>query len=525
MRTLKEVEAVVVGAGQTGCIIANRFAEAGREVLVFDAGVERGTQAMVSSQIWARRLKGTPGVVESVGSNPLGINFNTGQGGGGAAAHHYACWFRLHPEDFEMHRRYGVAADWPIGYEDLRASYDEVQAEVGIAGDATAERWRPAGADYPLPPTPRFRQGEILARGFERMGMHVAPLPLAIATAPYRGRSPCVYDGWCDAGCPTGALANPQTTYLKWAIEHGATVRYQHRVERIVTDESGRKAIGVIVADHRGERAFQPAALVVIAGFALETPRLLLASANDRHPQGLANGSGTVGRYLHTHAAGGVFGLFDEPTECHLGVTGGQLVCQDGYGKVIREGKDFVGGYQWLIGHASKPNDLLGIACSRPDLHGEAFSAFVADAALHFGSMTAVGETLPLAENRVELVPGGSAEIMPKMRVHHRFDDNALRLHAHAMKEGVDIMNSAGARSSWHGPIAGMHLLGGTRMGIEPGTSVTDAYGRCHDLANLFIAGPGLFPSGGAVNPTFTASALAHRSALHILGNWTTYAN
>ena len=100
-------------------------------------------------------------------------------------------------------------SDWPIEYGDLRPHYDAVQREVGISGDAALEVWRPPGDDYPMPPQPVFRQGEILTRGFAKHGLRVAPLPMAINSVPYGGRPACIQDGWCDAGCPTGALANP----------------------------------------------------------------------------------------------------------------------------------------------------------------------------------------------------------------------------------------------------------------------------------------------------------------------------
>ena len=514
----KPVDAVIVGAGQVGSLFAARLAAAGKRVIVFEAGPPRHAKQLVSSQIWSRRLKGTPGCEVSGGAHALGVNFNTGQGSGGSALHHYACWFRLHPEDFAMHSRHGVASDWPFGYEALRPAYDAVQAEVGISGDARAERWRPAGAPYPMPPLPVFMQGKVIARGFAAMGMHVAPLPLAINSVPFKGRPACIYDGWCDAGCPTGALANPLVTYLREAQGHGARIEHDAHVTRILTNAAGTRAIGVEVALGNGEVVIQEAGVVIVAGFAVETPRLLLASATAVHGHGLGNSSDQLGRRLHTHVACTIFGRFAEQTDNHMGVSGGQLVCQDRYAK--DQGHGFIGGYLWLIANALRPNDLLGIAAGRADLSGDALTRFMRDDARHVGAMTMIGESLPLAENRVELGDRKDRFDMPLARLVHRFDDNAVKLHAHATRESQEILRAAGASATWQGPMAGMHLLGGACMGESAADSVTDGYGALHDLPNLFVGGPSLFPSGGSVNPTFTASALAHRTAAHLVGNW-----
>lgn len=517
-RALKPVDAVIVGAGQVGSLFAARLAAAGKRVKIFEAGPKRKLGQLASSQIWSRQLKGTPGCQVSGGTHALGVNFNTGQGSGGSALHHYACWFRLHPEDFEMHRRHGVASDWPFGYEALQSAYDAVQTEVGLSGDAHAESWRPAGAPYPMPPLPVFKQGELIAKGFAAKGLHVAPLPMAINSVPYKGRPACIYDGWCDAGCPTGALANPLVTYLRDAQRQGARIEHDAHVIRIATNAKGTRATGVEVALASGEVVFQEAGVVIVAGYAVETPRLLLASATPAHARGLGNSGDQLGRRLHTHVACTVFGRFAEATENHLGVSGGQLVCQDRYTK--DQGLGFVGGYQWLIAHALRPNDLLGIAAGRADLFGDALTRFMKDDASHVGSMTLVGESIPLAENRVELGDRMDRFGMPLAKLTHRFDDNAVKLHAHASREGQEIFRAAGATQTWQGPMVGMHLLGGACMGKDPAQSVTDAFGAIHDIPNLFIGGPSLFPSSGSVNPTFTASALAHRAAAHLIERW-----
>ena len=176
-------DAVIVGSGAAGSLIAAKLAAAGKRVLVLEAGPQRGPADLVSSQIWARRLKGAAVPVETGGRDPLSVGFGSGNGTGGSAMHHYACWFRLHAEDFSLKSRFGKGLDWPLGYEDLRPDYDQVQREVGISGDAAAEIWRPPGDAYPMPPLPIFSQGRLIKRGFDALEMTTAPMPLAIETS------------------------------------------------------------------------------------------------------------------------------------------------------------------------------------------------------------------------------------------------------------------------------------------------------------------------------------------------------
>ena len=175
-------DALIVGAGAAGSLYAARLAAAGKSVLVLEAGPAWKNEDLVSSLIWARRLRWGGPPVASGGDNPLGVGFNTGWGLGGAALHHYGTWPRLMPSDFTMKSDHGQGLDWPIGYDDLRPFYDRVQEEVGISGDADEEVWRPAGAAYPLPPLEQFAQARLVSAGFEKLGMKTAPSPMATAS-------------------------------------------------------------------------------------------------------------------------------------------------------------------------------------------------------------------------------------------------------------------------------------------------------------------------------------------------------
>lgn len=515
--TVEKVDVLVVGAGAAGSVIAAKAAQAGKHVLILEAGPPRTLADLTSSQIWARRLKWGGAQVEEQGNFKIGHVFNSGYGTGGGALHHYAVWPRLHPNDFKVASAHGKSLDWPIEYQDIQPAYDRIQAEVGISGDAKAEKWRPAGAAYPLPALPVFAQGKVIGEGFRKQGLHTAPIPIAIASRPYKGRNSCLYDGWCDAGCPIGALANPLVTYLPQAFAAGAVIQERATVSRLTHNATGRKVTGAEYFDAQGNAHHVQAAQTVLCAFVVQNARILLNSKSAQHPDGLANGHDQVGRYLMTHSARAVYGLFEEETQPHLGPTGGQLICHDHYQQ--KQHKDAFGSYQWLIANAAKPNDLTGIANTRPDLFGSALRSFMQNAVKHFGQMNLVCEDLARAENRVTLSTNKDQYGIPLAVATHNITEATRNLATKAATEGLAIFSAGGAEAPWSGPPFGMHIMGGTVMGVNPGESVCNEFGRCHGLDNLYVAGPGVFPSSGAVNPTFTIHALALRTVENLLAN------
>lgn len=506
-------DVIVVGAGAAGSVFAERLASAGRRVVVLEAGPAWGLTDLVSSQLWARRLKWAAAPVMSTGEDPYGFAMASGGGFGGSALHHYGGWPRLQPEDFELHRRHGVGRDWPMRYETLRPFYDRIQREIGLSGDARAEVWRPKGANYPLPALDVFAQGRLLARGFHARGRRTAPYPAAILSRAYGGRAACQNDGWCDAGCPIGSLANPLIHYLPRAQRQGARVLAGQTVARVLVDERDR-VTGVDAWDAEGRLQRWRAPVVVLAGGPVYNARLLLLSSNERRTQGLSNTSGLVGQGMAAHVLVPLYAFMDEQTEPHLGTSGAQLISQDDYGK--RRDRGF-GSLTWAIASALKPNDLLGIANVRPDLHGAALHDFIRRGSRHLATMSAICETVPAKDKRLTLGEARDRFNQPIAHLEHTLEPDARVLVTHARDDGLQTLKAAGAREAFAGRPVFNHLSGGTVMGSDPRNSVTDKYGRSHDVRGLWMAGAGLFPSIGAVNPTFTVHALALRSAERLL--------
>ena len=171
---------------------------------------------------------------------------------------------------------------------------------------------------------------------------------------------------------------------------------------------------------------------------------------------------------------------------------------------------------------AVKPNDLIGIAATRPDLFGAALVSFLQNAAHHMDSLQ---RSRPLPQNQVTLSTQTDSFGAPLAQVTHAFDSDALGIATVASTTAAKVLTAAGATEVWTGSITGEHIMGGTIMGSNSANSVTNGYGQTHDLPNLFIAGSGLFPTAGAVNPTFSIQALAVRTASYLLSHWASIAD
>jgi choline dehydrogenase-like flavoprotein len=526
MATLEKVDAVIVGAGAAGAVFAAVLTRAGKKVVLLERGPDWQLTDLISSDIWGRRLKGSGAPIIYEGRHPVGRTSDHGWGVGGAALHYSANFPRLLPADFKVKSEHGRALDWPISYADIAPYYDRIAREIGVSGDAKAEeRWRPPGEPYPMPPLKTFRHGEIWVPGFKSVGITVAPGAVGVNSIKYQGRAACIHDGWCGAGCPTGALANPQATFLGEARSKGAQVRPMCTATRVLTNPAGTRVTGVEYYDGSKERQVQEAGVVVLAAYASQNPRLMFNSATDKHRNGLANGSGLLGKYAMAHAGGAVAAVFDEDIENHMGSNGYQFVSYDRHPKTTRKGA--FGSTFWNTGAAQKPNDARGIANVRSDLFGAELDAFLKGKARGLARITAICEEMPSIENRFELAAEKDELGFPLIRIIHTFTQDAVGLWNAALDEGVEIAKGAGAKEIWpaRNGIAPQHLLGGTIMGTAPENSVVNSYGQTHELANLYVAGCGIFPTESSCNPTFTLNALSLRGAEQLAANWSSIAS
>ena len=525
MATNEKVDVAIVGAGASGSVFAAVLARAGKNVVVLEQGPDWQLSDLISSDFWGRRIRtaGAPFLLE--GKNPFGYSGQSGWGVGGAALHYFANFPRLLPNDFKIKSEHNRALDWPISYSDVAPYYDKVARDVGVSGDARAEEvWRPAGDAYPMPPMKTFRNGDVWVKASESAGIRLVPAAVGMNSRDYKGRPACIYDGWCHVGCPTGALSNPLVTYLGDARKAGAQVRARSTVTRVLTNAQGNKATGVEYYDDKKERQMQEASVVVLAAWSAQNPRIMLNSASDRHPKGLANASGLVGKYMMAHFASGTWALFDEDVQNHMGTTGAQYMSYDRYGKTSHKGA--FGSTFIVAGSALKTSELGGFANARLDLFGPDLQAFMKRAARGLTRINAFGEALPNIENRVELAGDKDEFGMPLGRIIHSYDQDAAALWNANFEEGLTIAKATGAKEVWsgRGNMPTIHLMGGTIMGTAAANSVVNSYGQTHELPNLYIAGPGIFATAGASNPTYTILALSLRGAEQLAANWSTVA-
>jgi len=499
----EEVDFAIVGTGAGGATLAAKLAEAGFSVVAFDAGpFWRPLEDFASDEKEQEKLYWNQDRI-SAGEHPIefGAN-NSGRAVGGSTVHFQMVSLRFRPEWFSSRSTLGYGFDWPVRWEEMWRYYAEVEDALKIAGPVTYP-WGPHRGRYPYRQHEVNASGLVLARGCEAVGVKWAPTPLATVSAPRGASPPCVYRGFCKAGCSTNAKQSALITWIPRAIRAGAEVRDLAMVGRI---EVGRDGRAEAVVYHRQDAwRRQRARNVVVAGYAVETPRLLLNSACPQHPDGLANSTGLVGRCFMAHSNHAVWGVMEEEIRWYKAPPS-LTVCE--HWNYEDRDKDFHGGYAFMS-QGPLPADHARALVGNTGKFGMALRQHMA-LYNHMAGLKIVGETLPRDENRVELSDEVDDLGLPVPKITFGFDDNDQRLYRHSIGFMRQVMEAAGARDL-NVTASTAHLMGGCRMGFSARDSVANADGRTWDIPNLWVCDASLFPTSGGVNPSLTIQALAAR--------------
>lgn len=498
-----EVDFAIVGTGAGGATLAAKLAEAGFSVVAFDAGpFWRPLEDFASDETEQRKLFWTDDRL-SGGDDPveLGAN-NSGRGVGGSTVHFSMVSLRFRPEWFKARSLLGYGVDWPVTYAEMAPYYREVENALAVSGPINYP-WGPRRKRYPYREHPLNAPGLLLAKGAEAMGIGWSTTPLATVSAP-RGKSPpCVYRGFCINGCSTNAKQSALIVWIPRALAAGAEVRDLAMVGRIETKDG--RATGVHY--HReGEWRFQRARNVVVAGYAIETPRLLLNSACPEFPDGLANGSGLVGTHLMVHGGKPVWATFEQ--EVRWNKAPPNMAVSEHWNYADKP-KDFYGGYAFMS-QGPLPREWSQTVATTKELWGNALHAEMAKYN-HMAGLGPVCETEPRECNRVELADDIDQYGLRIPRVTYAFSENDRRLQAHATGFLGETLQAAGGTDIWSSEDTS-HLMGSCRMGDDPATSVVNVDGRSWDIPNLWICDGSLFATSGGVNPSLTIQALACRA-------------
>jgi len=541
--TKTPVDFVVVGAGGAGAIVANELSTAGFEVVLLEQGAYLHETSFQHDELKFKDLYDPPFIGQDTLTNIHSLQPNTfrksetekaalapaityGRCVGGGTVHFTANYWRFHEIDFIECSRWGSIAgtgfaDWPITYSDLEPYYTKAEWELGVSGLAGASPFDPPRSKpYPLPPLPIKSSGVLFERGARKLGLHPFPAPMAILSQSYNGRSNCQHCGFCEwFGCEWGAKSSTLAAVIPLAEKTGrCEIRANSYVTKIATDKRGR-VTGVSYFDLHKRGQFQRAKAVVLCANGAETPRLLLLSESNLFPQGLANASGLVGKYLMIDQSAPAQGTFAHPLNEYKSVQVTR-VAHDFYDSDPKRG--FFGGggldgrFDWYpMGYA-----LNGMppGASR---WGAGFKASLRENFNRTMMVLAHTTTLPVASNTVSLDPDvKDAWGQPAIRVTFKGHPDDIKNLAFFRDRELELLDAAGARQKWAFPIsdatAGVHLLGTCRMGNDPKESVVDKFHRAHDVPNLFIVDGSSFVTSGRNQPTCTIQALAYRAADNI---------
>jgi choline dehydrogenase-like flavoprotein len=438
---------------------------------------------------------------------------------GGRSIHWNAVCLRFAARDFRERSLAGIEEDWPLTYQELAPFYSYVERMIGVCGSRENLDIVPDG-DYPLPPL-KFRcSEEIVKRACDRLQIPMIPVRKALNTQAYDDRPPCHYCGHCMEGCDASAIFSVPGSMLPKAQKTGNFTLIPNQCAReLLVDTAGKvRAVSVIDTVTKKEQEISARVFAVCCA-TIESVRLLLNSRSARHPNGLANSSDLVGRYLTGHVTAGAIGYLED-------LIGTKPINNDGatdhtyIPRYNLDGKkrDYLGGYHYQIQFSSfmfpqHARYLKGF--------GKPFKKQVRTLQPGFFQMGGFGKVMAQRENRVTVDPNHlDAYGIPIPVVHFRFHENDRALWKDMRQQAEEILHNARARtiiSDDSGPTGfASHETGTARMGSDPRKSVLNAHCQAHDVKNLFVVDGSCFTTFPEKNPTLTIMALAVRASRYM---------
>lgn len=531
---LKHVNAVIVGAGAGGGVVAKELAEAGLSVVLLERGdwvsfETHGHDELLNQRTTVlgnscgpddrspRVVAGGGGKTNTVRPHEGGYGNNAACVGSGTVTYGAMAW-RFLEKDFRMRSTYGALAgstldDWPISYADLEPYYEKAEYEIGVAGDMSTNPFSsPRRKPYPMPAFPYNREGRLLDAAGKRLGFHPFPIPMLRNSVPYGGRNACVHNRYCVGfPCPNNAKNGTQNTVIPKALATGnCELRTNSIVSEVVVDDHGR-ARGVKYFDASDRAHYQTADLVVVAGAAIETARLLLNSKSKLFPDGAGNRFDWVGRNLQSHAYSGARGLFDRDIYDDVG-PGATIAISD-----FNHGTPGLWGGGALCNEFTRPP--YAFSNTRPagsPRWGQAHKDYQRQFFRRNVSLHGPVQEMPMFESRVQVDPTVKDHWgIPVARLSGARHPHDIEIGKFLASKAEQWLKEAGAVRTWTsvpglGQSGGQHQAGTCRMGNDPKTSVTNKYGQVHDIDNLFLADGSLHVTNGGFNPALTIMALGY---------------
>jgi choline dehydrogenase-like flavoprotein len=507
-------DVIIIGSGAGGGTLAHALADSGRSILLLERGdfLPRETQNWEPAPVFVDGRYISPDTWYDADGKPFQPQVHYFVGG--ATKLYGAALYRLRPQDFgEIQHVDGVSPAWPLSYDDLEPWYTEAEWLYQVHGnhgeDPTEGHWsRP----YPHPAVshePRLQQlaDDLKAGGYSPFH---APCGILLDEAD-RPRSTCIRCMWCDGyPCLVHAKSDAEIIAVRPLLDRpNVTLLVDAEVTRLETDGSGRTVTRVDVTRAGNEEVYESDVVVVSAG-AANSAKLLLRSANDRHPNGLANGSDQVGRNYMFHNCKAVVALSKEPNDTK-------------YQKTLGLNDFYFGAddYAWPVGNIQMvgKSNAEAMKGEEPHLTKLAPHWSLADVAHHAVDFWLTTEDLPKPDNRVTV----DADANVHLAYTSTNDEEADRLY-HELKKLLNHVGMADhhvLRKNFYMdmdiPVAGAaHQSGTCRFGVDPETSVLDENCKAHELDNLYVVDTSFFPSIGAVNPALTAMANALRVGEHL---------